>query len=120
MKRRSKVGRKGATAQGPKPAKIKPGAALKSAPRRPPAADGEAAELARLIRELKDAQEQQSATSEVLHAISTAPGELDDVIQTIVTKATRPTRHRKQPDVWKLRHNAHWWSLLLFQGGHGG
>jgi GAF domain-containing protein len=88
MKRRSKVSGGRAKARGTNPPKAKPRAASKGAIRSSPSADIEAVEVAQLKRELKDAQEQQSATSDVLHAISSAPSELDAVIQTIVAKAT--------------------------------
>ena len=46
-------------------------------------------EVARLTRELNEALEQQSVTSEVLHVISSAPGELDPVLKAILANATR-------------------------------
>ena len=42
---------------------------------------------ARLTRELKDAQEQQSATSEVLHGISSAPSDLTQLSPTLISSA---------------------------------
>ena len=50
---------------------------------------GEETEVARLARELNEAREQQTATSEVLQVISSFAVELDPVFQAIVTNATR-------------------------------
>src|SRR5215469_9687803 len=43
----------------------------------------------RLRRERDEAVEREKATAEVLHVISTSPGELDSVFQTMLEKATR-------------------------------
>ena len=46
-------------------------------------------EIARLTRELDEAREELTATSEVLRVISSSPSNLDPILQTILANATR-------------------------------
>jgi len=55
---------------------------------RPPAA-ADATEIARLSRELNDARDQQTAMSEVLHAISRSKFELQAVLESVAEAAAR-------------------------------
>ena len=89
MKRRSRAGSKPAKARRHRAVKPKGRSAPKAMPRRGSAPAGRDTEVARLTRERDEALGQQAATADVLQIISSSPGNLDTVLETILANATR-------------------------------
>jgi hypothetical protein len=89
MKRRSRAGGKPVKALPRKASKLKGGKASKAMTRRGSAPASQETEVARLTRERDEALAQQAATADVLRTISSSPGNLDTVLETILANATR-------------------------------
>ena len=89
MKRRSRAGRKPAKAQLRKALRPKGQSAPKTLSNRRSAADDLEFEVAQLKRELHEALEQQTATSEVLRIVASSRSELQPVFDAVLANATR-------------------------------
>ena len=89
MKRRSRAGSRPAKARPVKALKLKARKTSKAVTRRGSAPAGQETEVARLTRQLQEASERQTATSEVLRVISSSPSQLESVFQAILANATR-------------------------------
>jgi GAF domain-containing protein len=89
MKKSSRAGGKPAKARRRSALKPKGRSTPKAMPRRGSAPAGQDTEVVRLTRERDEALRQQAATADVLRIISSSPGNLDSVLETILANATR-------------------------------